>query len=105
MKAGMHLISTCLFVVLAVSLVSPMAHADSTQSNKNTWRNLGIAGAAVAGLGVLHHNSTETLLGAAGAAYSASRYEQERKSQDARVRWRRNHGYVYYHHRWHRRYR
>jgi len=54
---------------------------DNRQQNKNTWRNLGTAGAAVAVLGLLNHNSTATVLGAAGAAYSANRYEQDRHSQ------------------------
>ncbi len=51
------------------------------QQNKNTWRNLGATGAAVAAYGLLNHNSTATVLGAAGAAYSANRYEQDRHSQ------------------------
>ena len=51
------------------------------QQNKNTWRDLGVAGAAVAALGLLNHNGAATLLGAAGAAYSANRYEQDRQSQ------------------------
>jgi len=54
---------------------------DNRQHNKNTWRNLGTAGAAIAAYGLLNHNSTATLLGAAGAAYSANRYEQDRQSQ------------------------
>ncbi len=76
----------------------------SQQKNKNQWRNLGIAGAAVAGYGLLKHNNTATLLGAAGAAYSANRYEQDRhhQSQDnaARQQYYRSHRYHrhYYHH-------
>lgn len=54
---------------------------DNRQQNKNTWRNLGVAGAAVAAYGLLNHNSTATVLGTAGAAYSANRYEQDRHSQ------------------------
>jgi len=56
--------------------------ADSRQKNKNTWRNLGAAGAAVAGYGLLSGNKAATVLGAAGAAYSVNRYEQDRHSQD-----------------------
>lgn len=53
----------------------------SRQSNKNMWRNLGIGGAAVGAYGLLHHNNTLGLLGLAGGAYSASRYEKERHAQ------------------------
>jgi len=44
-----------LLAALAVSALAPAAFADSRQSNKSTWRNL--AGAAVAGYGLLKHNS------------------------------------------------
>jgi len=94
----------------AAAAFAPLAaHADqsSRQSNKNQWRNLGVAGAAVAGYGLLKHNSTATVLGAAGAAYSANRYEQDRHSQsqsqarrDQSARYHR-----YYGHRTHRRVR
>ncbi len=75
-------------VVLTGALLAPMsALADGTrQKKKNGWRNGAIAGAAVAGYGLLKGNKTATLLGAAGAAYSANRYEQERKHQDERKR-------------------
>ena len=94
-----------LAVTVAAAAFAPLgAHADqsSQQKNKNQWRNLGIAGAAVAGYGLLKHNNTATLLGAAGAAYSANRYEQDRhhQSQDsaARQRYYRSHAYRYHHH-------
>jgi len=75
------------FVLIGVSTAfgSPMmVRADdssSVQNQKNTWRNLGIAGGALALNGLVHGNGTETQLGAAGGAYSASRYEAERKRQ------------------------
>ena len=97
-----------LAAAVAATVFAPLAaHADqaSRQSNKNQWRNLGIAGAAVAGYGLLKHNSTATVLGAAGAAYSAKRYEDDRHSQsqsqarrDQNARYHR-----YYGHRYHRR--
>ena len=68
-------------VLSAAALVPALADSSSQQKNKNNWRNLGIAGAAVAGYGLLNHNSTATILGAAGAAYSANRYENDRKNQ------------------------
>lgn len=97
-----------LLATLGAGLAAPMtAQADSRQSNKNTWRNLGIAGAAVAGYGLLKHDTTATILGAAGAAYSANRYEQDRHSQSQnqrareryyqRLRFHRYHRYSRYH--------
>lgn len=95
--------------VAATALAPLAAHADqsSRQKNKNQWRNLAGAGAAVAGYGLIKHNSTATVLGAAGAAYSAKRYEDDRHSQsqsqarrDQRARYHR-----YYGHRTHRRVR
>jgi len=80
-------------VATALSPVAVLANGASRQQNKNTWRNLGIVGAAVAGYGLLKHDSTATLLGAAGAAYSANRYEQDRHSQSQA----RANRYRYYH--------
>jgi hypothetical protein len=84
----------------ALSPMAAMADQSSRQKNKNQWRNLGIAGGAVAGYGLLKHNNTATLLGAAGAAYSAKRYEDDRHSQsqsqarrDQRARYHRTHRY------------
>ena len=51
------------------------------QQTKNQWRNLAIGSAALGAYGLLRHNSTIALLGAAGAGYSALRYEHDRKSQ------------------------
>lgn len=73
--------------MVATTAMAPVAaHADwrqdqNTQKNKNLWRNLGIGGAALGAYGLLNHNSTLGLLGAAGAAYSANRYEQDRHHQ------------------------
>ncbi len=73
--------------LLALASALPQAalaqtKAQDTQKQKNNWRNIGGAAAAVAGYGLLKGNTTATLLGAAGAAYSAKRYEDERKTQD-----------------------
>ena len=94
-----------LAVTVAASVFAPMT-AMADQNSKNQWRNLGIGGAAVAGYGLLHHNSTATLLGAAGAAYSANRYEQDRHHQsqaqaarDKRAYYYRHHTRYYRHHR------
>jgi hypothetical protein len=82
-------------------LLTPSAVLADTQSNKNTWRNLGIAGAAVAGYGLLNHNSTATVLGLAGAGYSAYRYEQDRHHQSQQNAWRNR---AYYHRSYYHRY-
>jgi len=86
------------FVAMTGTVAAPIiARADDSskvQKQKNDWRNLGIGGGAVAVHGLLNHNSTETLLGAAGAAYSAKRYEDSRKRQSENNRNR-----SYYHRR------
>lgn len=52
------------------------------QQSKNQWRNLGIAGGALGVAGLLTGNKTLAALGIGGGAYSAYRYEQDRKSQN-----------------------
>jgi len=83
--------------------------ADSRQKNKNMWRNLAIGAGVIAGHGLITHNGTETLLGAAGAAYSANRYEQDRRSQSrasaARARYHRSYYYRTHHRRYYRTHR
>ncbi len=87
--------------IMAMTIASPVL-ADSTQKNKNDWRNYSGAGAAVLGYGLLKHNTAATLIGAAGTAYSLNRYEQERRSQSkqrdaARQRYyRRSYHHYYY---------
>ena len=71
-----------LLATLAATTAMPvLADPDSRQKNKNNWRNLGIAGAVVAGYGLLTGDKTATVLGAAGATYSADRYETDRRHQ------------------------
>lgn len=75
--------------LFTATLAAPFgAHADSSsrQKNKNTWRNGAIGAGAVGLYGLIKGNKTATVLGAAGAAYSADRYEKDRKSQDANKR-------------------
>jgi len=85
-KSWTALVILAVFAATALLPSIAFASAASRQKNKNTWRNLAIGAGAVAGYGLLNHNSTATVLGAAGAAYSANRYEQDRKSQDAAKR-------------------
>lgn len=73
--------------VFALTALMPLAGlADNTQTQKNNWRNLGIGAGAIAAHGLLRGNGLETVVGVAGAAYSANRYEQERKKQAASQR-------------------
>ncbi len=105
MKTVTMMTTLGLATAMAASALAPMA-ALADQNSKNQWRNLGIGGAAVAGYGLLHHNSTATLLGVAGAAYSANRYEQDRHHQSQQQAARDQRAYYYRHHRsYHRHYR
>ena len=71
--------------LLAATALAPLSASaqDHRQKTKNDWRNIGIGSAALGAVGLLKGDSFLTLAGAAGAAYSASRYEHDRKSQKA----------------------
>lgn len=84
---------------LGASTIVPMAaraqsHADDASSHrqktKNDWRNVGVASAALGAIGLVTHNNTLLIGGAAGAVYSASRYDHDRKSQSKIDRQRAN---------------
>lgn len=101
MKTSNRIVIYGALATLAAAALSPAALADSRQKNKNDWRNLAGVGAAVAGYGLLKGNKTATVLGAAGAAYSANRYEKDRHSQsqqnnDRRYFYRSNSNYGTY---------
>jgi hypothetical protein len=57
------------------------ADADKRQKTKNDWRNLATLAGGATVIGLLKKDPTITFAGAAGALYSLSRYEQDRKSQ------------------------
>lgn len=86
MKLNPKIASLGLVAVFAATAITP-ASADGyqnrskQQTDKNNMRNLGIAGAAVAALGLLTHNNTATLLGAAGVAIGGTQYDKDRKNQ------------------------
>lgn len=73
------------FIALASFAVAPVTvNAQSSkhrQETKNTWRNLAIGSGVVGLLGLLKGDKFLTIAGAAGALYSADRYEKDRKSQ------------------------
>ena len=79
----------------ATASAAPQSHR---QTNKNTWRNLGYAGGAVGVAGLLTHNKTLAIGGLAGGAYSAYRYEKDRKGQKRAQAHYRHHHHVYRHH-------
>lgn len=60
--------------------------APAVVQKKDEWKKIGIASAAAGLLGLLTKNGTVTTLGAAGALYSAYRYEEDRKSTNRRDR-------------------
>jgi len=72
-------VATVGFAPMAASAQGAIKHRQQT---KNDWRNLGIAGGALGVLGLLSGNKTLAIAGIAGGAYSAYRYEQDRKSQN-----------------------
>ncbi len=72
----------CAMALPATSSANYQSAMKHRQQTKNTWRNLGYGAAALGVYGLLTHNSTMTWLGAGGAAYSAYRYEGDRRSQN-----------------------
>lgn len=86
MKNTILKIATLGLLVTAVALPSisqaqTRSQLQRRQQQKNQWRNLGYGAAAVGIYGAVKKDRNLTLLGAAGALYSAHRYEQDRKSQ------------------------
>lgn len=77
-------------IAVASFTIAPLtASAQSSkrrQEQKNTWRNLAIGSGVVGILGLLKGDKFLMFAGAAGALYSANRYEQDRKSQSKQDR-------------------
>jgi len=90
---------------MAVMALAPIAAlADNTQSQKNNWRNGAIGAGAVTLYGLVNHQHTTALLGAAGTAYALSQYERKRHEQSQRRASReyyRRHHYHHHHHEYH----
>ncbi len=79
------LIALGAIAAFSLAPVSASAQSDSSrhrQDTKNTWRNVAIGSGVLGVLGLVEHNNTLAIAGLAGAAYSANRYEQDRKSQN-----------------------
>jgi hypothetical protein len=85
MKPNTIFATLAVAAVCAVTMSAPIvANAQSTsrqQKNKNQWRNLSYGAGAATAYGLLKHDKTITILGAAGTLYSLNRYERDRKSQ------------------------
>ena len=88
MKTRTGAIAVALAAIVTIAPLAPQAANADSQKNKNTWRNLGIGAGAIALHGLVNHNGTEALVGAAGAAYSANRYEKDRHNQSKSNEWR-----------------
>src|SRR5436853_5008431 len=81
--------AVALFAVTSFAIAPMSAMAQDTkhrQETKNTWRNLAIGSGVLGLLGLLKGDNTLMFAGAAGALYSANRYEQDRKSQSRAAR-------------------
>ena len=71
-------------VLASAALTAIPATAQSShhrQQTKNTWRNAAAGAGALGVLGLVTHNNTLAIAGAAGGLYSLNRYEHDRKSQ------------------------
>ena len=88
MKSRSMAVISLLAVFVIGSLMAPsVATAQNSreshhrQKTKNDWRNLAIGSGALGLYGLVKHDNTLAFVGTAGALYSASRYEHDRKSQ------------------------
>lgn len=76
-------------VAVAAFAAAPLtvsAQSSHRQQTKNTWRNLAIGSGVLGLFGLLKGDKFLMFAGAAGALYSANRYEQDRKSQSKQDR-------------------
>ncbi len=73
--------STALMPVAATAQSERDRAYHHRQQTKNTWRNVAIGSGALGLYGLLKGDTALTVAGAAGALYSANRYEQDRRGQ------------------------
>ena len=98
-KSHRTIIAAIVALQIVACIGAAAVHAeDSRQKNKNLWRNATIASGAVALYGLAKHKDTLTIAGAAGALYSAKRYEDDRHSQSQASANAREHSRAYYYH-------
>lgn len=82
--SGIAALTVSAFAMAPVT-VQAQSWRQHRHSQQNQWRDIAIGAGAVGLLGALTHDDTLTFGGAAGALYSAYRYDQDRRSTD-RVR-------------------
>lgn len=90
----MKTLGTSLLALAVVGLSVPSFAVDPwsppqskhRKQKQDEWKNIGIASAAAALLGLVSKNGTVTTLGTIGALYSAYRYEEDRKSSSRTAR-------------------
>ena len=81
---GLATIAVAATLTSAPTVASAQSNSEQSrhrQQTKNDWRNAAIASGILGAVGLVKHNDTLAIAGLAGAVYSASRYEHDRKSQ------------------------
>ena len=83
--AALAAVAVCAVTMSASITASAQGNLDNAshrrQKTKNDWRNIAIGSGAATAYGLIKHDKTVSILGAAGTLYSLSRYEHDRKSQ------------------------
>lgn len=88
LKLSLAGLAATMTLMPAISMAQGKYDRDHRQSQQNQWQNIGVGSAALGIIGLLTHDDTLAIAGAAGAIYSDTRYEQDRNSQ--RGRWDRD---------------
>ena len=73
-------------LMLSTAIIPAIAPAQSLKDLEKIVTNIGIGSALVGLFGLVKGDNTLMFAGAAGALYSANRYEQDRKSQSKAAR-------------------
>ncbi|MBI3721150.1 MAG: hypothetical protein HY248_01235 [Fimbriimonas ginsengisoli] len=79
-RTTLPLLAGLLFTT-TLAMAPATANADNRQVLKNSWRNVAYGSAGLGIYGLLTGQNNLALIGAAGTAYAANRYEQDRRSQ------------------------
>lgn len=83
MKRNTLITTLGLAATMGFTALMPTIASANVQQDKNNMRNLAIAGAVVAGYGLLNHNTGATLLGAAGALIGESQYQKDQSKENS----------------------
>ena len=83
--AALAAVAVCAVTMSASITASAQGNLDNAshhrQKTKNDWRNIAIGSGAATAYGLIKHDNTVSIVGAAGTLYSLNRYEHDRKSQ------------------------